>query len=222
MAKPESLICLCKNNKAMVFKFYKDLTLFVFDLRIKANVKDLLKSKKTAFKVLFLKNRISNLLKTQNNMKKSLLALGVAMIAFFSVNAQEITTGLDPKPSLAEIAFEKDVHDYGNIKQNANGNCEFKFKNTGKEPLIISMARGSCGCTVPDWPKEPIKPGESAVIKVNYDTKRVGPINKTVTITSNAKNESTKVLTIKGNVEAVAEETFPGKAPAGAPVENNK
>ncbi len=151
-------------------------------------------------------------------MKKSLLAFGVLIATIFStVQAQEA----EVKTSLAEIKFDKDVHDYGNIKQNANGTCEFKFKNTGKEPLIISMARGSCGCTVPEWPKEPIKPGESASIKVNYDTKRVGQISKTVTITSNAKNEPSKTLTIKGNVEAVPEsETFPGKpVPAGAPVE---
>jgi hypothetical protein len=157
-------------------------------------------------------------------MKKSLFAFGVVIATLFTTaKAQEITTGLEPKQSLAEITFEKDVYDYGNIKQGANGASEFKFKNTGKEPLIISMARGSCGCTVPEWPKEPIKPGETATIKVNYDTKRVGPINKTVTITSNAKTEPTKTLTIKGNVEAVPEgESFPGKAiPAGAPVERN-
>ena len=154
-------------------------------------------------------------------MKKVFLSIGLVMVTLFSVSAQEITTSPEAKPSLAEIDFEKEVHDYGNIKQNANGTCEFKFKNTGKEPLIISMARGSCGCTVPDWPKEPIKPGESGVIKVSYDTKRVGPINKNVTITSNANTNPSKVLRITGNIEAVAvEETFPGKTvPAGAPVE---
>jgi hypothetical protein len=156
-------------------------------------------------------------------MKRKLLAFGAILMMAFTVNSQEITTGLDVKQSLAEINFEKDVHDYGNIKQGANGTYEFKFKNSGKEPLIISMARGSCGCTVPEWPKEPIKPGESATIKVSYDTKRVGPINKTVTITSNAKNDPTKVLTIKGNVDATAaEEVFPGKpASSGAPVEKH-
>lgn len=154
-------------------------------------------------------------------MKKVFLTVGVVMITLFSVNAQEITTAPEAKASLAEITFENDVHDYGNIKQSANGVCEFKFKNTGKEPLIISMARGSCGCTVPEWPKEPIKPGESGVIKVSYDTKRTGPINKNVTITSNAKTAPTKVLRITGNVEAApVEETFPGKTvPSGAPVE---
>ena len=61
------------------------------------------------------------------------------------------------------------------------------FTNTGKEPLIIEKAKGSCGCTVPEWPKEPIAPGETAVIKINYDEKRVGPYTKSITITSNAK-----------------------------------
>ena len=75
--------------------------------------------------------------------------------------------------------------------------------NTGTDPLVISNARGSCGCTAPQWPQQPIKPGESSVIKVTYDSKRVGPINKSVTITSNAGNEPTKVLRITGNIEAV-------------------
>ena len=79
---------------------------------------------------------------------------------------------------------------------------EFKFTNTGTEPLIISNAKGSCGCTVPSWPKTPIKPGESAAIKVKYDSKRIGPINKSVTISSNASNEPTKVIRIKGMIEA--------------------
>jgi hypothetical protein len=106
------------------------------------------------------------------------------------------------KPSQAEIKFEKDVHDYGTIKQGANGSYEFKFKNTGKEPLIIRDAQGSCGCTVPEWPKAPIRPGETASIKVTYDTNRLGPIDKSVKISSNSKTESEKVLKIKGTVEA--------------------
>src|SRR4051812_4643232 len=64
-------------------------------------------------------------------------------------------------PNAPEISFENEIHDYGTIKQGANGACEFKFKNTGKEPLVISNARGSCGCTVPTWPKEPIMKGET-------------------------------------------------------------
>ncbi|HLP10948.1 MAG TPA: DUF1573 domain-containing protein [Flavobacteriales bacterium] len=110
---------------------------------------------------------------------------------------------------MAELTFQKEVHDYGNVKQGGNGDCEFKFTNTGSAPLIISNAVGSCNCTVPKWPKDPIMPGESGVIKVHYGTDRVGPINKTVTITANVEG-NTKVVRIKGNV--LAGET------AGAPV----
>lgn len=68
--------------------------------------------------------------------------------------------------------------DYGTIDHYADGNREFKFKNTGKEPLLITNCQGSCGCTVPTWPKEPIKPGASNVIKVHYATDRVGAFEK--------------------------------------------
>jgi hypothetical protein len=122
--------------------------------------------------------------------------------------------------SLADIKMDKMVHDYGTIQQGADGSCEFKFTNSGKEPLIITNCQGSCGCTVPQCPNEPILPGKSSVIKVKYDTNRIGGIYKTVTVTSNAKSGNV-VLTIKGNVEAKpVEETFPQNAtPAGAPVE---
>ena len=95
--------------------------------------------------------------------------------------------------------IEKEVHDFGKMKQHGDASTVFSFKNTGTEPLIISNAKGSCGCTVPTWPKEPIKPGESSVIKVKYDTKRLGAINKSVTITSNAATP-TKVVRIKGKI----------------------
>jgi hypothetical protein len=122
--------------------------------------------------------------------------------------------------SLADIKMDKMTHDYGNIQQGANGECEFKFTNTGKEPLVITNCQGSCGCTVPSCPKEPILPGKSAVIKVKYDTNRPGAIYKTVTVNSNAKSGNV-VLTIKGNVEVKpVEEAFPANpTPAGAPVE---
>ena len=102
--------------------------------------------------------------------------------------------------STAEIKFDKMVHDYGNIMQGDNGECVFKFKNVGKEPLIITMCQGSCGCTVPSFPKDPIAPGEKSVIGVKYDTTRQGAFTKNVTIKSNAVQGDTKVLTIKGNV----------------------
>lgn len=121
--------------------------------------------------------------------------------------------------SQAEMSFESEVHDFGTIEYAGNGTYEFKFKNTGKEPLIITDAKGSCGCTVPTYPKNtPIKPGESEAIKVTYDTKRAGNFTKTVTIHSNAKTPE-KVITIKGMVQAApVEEVFPsnGKKDDGA------
>lgn len=160
----------------------------------------------------------------------SLIILGLVVSTNSVINAQDkntktsASTAASPavNPNAAEIVFEKDLHDYGTIDQGANGVYEFKFTNKGKEPLIISKAVGSCGCTVPEWPKEPILPGASSKIKVSYDTKRIGPFNKTVTISSNAKTPD-KMLTIKGVVNAKPEEeTFPAKKTAGMPLENSK
>lgn len=97
------------------------------------------------------------------------------------------------------ITFEKVLHDFGDIEYEGNGTCEFYYKNTGKEPLVLENVRASCGCTIPEWSKEPLKKGKKAVIKVKYDTKRVGQFQKTITVVSNASN-STEQLTIKGNV----------------------
>ena len=152
-------------------------------------------------------------------MKKILLSFSVAALTIFSIQAQETKTDAPVivNPNAAVITFETDVIDYGTIEQCADGVREFKFKNTGKEPLIISNATGSCGCTVPTWSKEPILPGKSGVISVKYDTKRLGAINKSVTVTSNA-TEATKVLRIKGDI--IAPKTSPVKEGATGPVEH--
>lgn len=105
-----------------------------------------------------------------------------------------------PKVEGAGMVFESEVIDYGTIPHNADGKREFVFTNNGNKPLIITNATGSCGCTVPTYPKEPIAPGAKAVIGVKYATDRVGAFTKTVTITSNAEGQASKVLTIKGNV----------------------
>ena len=102
------------------------------------------------------------------------------------------------------ISVDKEVHDYGNIQQGANGTCEFVVTNTGDAPLILTNCKGSCGCTVPKCDTEPIKPGAKTTISVKYDTKRPGAINKSVTISSNATNAPEKVVRIKGTVEASA------------------
>lgn len=103
-----------------------------------------------------------------------------------------------------KIEFEASEIDYGKIQKDADGKREFKFTNTGDAPLIISAAKGSCGCTVPTYAKEPVMPGESSIIEVKYDTKRVGPFTKYVTLTTNATNETTTKLQIKGEVLAPA------------------
>lgn len=145
------------------------------------------------------------------------LFLSVVMVAFASLSlfAQDAAKTVASGP---EITVNKDVHDYGTIKQGGNGACEFKITNTGNAPLIISRAKGSCGCTVPEWPKEPILPGKSAIMTVRYDTKRVGPINKSVTITSNATNNGSLVVRIKGKVIASEhKESAPVKKATMAP-----
>lgn len=158
-------------------------------------------------------------------MKKIVLIVSVLACFTGFASAQEVvkdTLQPAPNPNAPEITFESDVHDYGTMKQGADGGSEFKFTNTGKEPLIIKNAAASCGCTVPEWPKEPILKGQKAVIKVHYDTKRVGAFTKTITITSNA-NTATKILTIKGTVEATeqTDQTVPFKKDMGAaPLEN--
>lgn len=123
----------------------------------------------------------------------STLALVLTTTFSFAQNANE-------NPNAPKINFAKEVINYGTIEKGANGVRNFEFTNAGKEPLIITKAKGSCGCTVPSWPKKPIAPGEKAKIKVKYDTKRVGPINKSVTVHSNAATP-VKVLRIKGKVE---------------------
>jgi hypothetical protein len=132
-------------------------------------------------------------------MKKLFLSLALAAAAF-GANAQ--TTAKPVGGTGPMISVDKESHDYGTISQGANGTCEFVVTNTGDQPLIITQCQGSCGCTVPKCDTEPIKPGQKSTITVKYDTNRVGPINKSVTITSNATNAPSKIVTIRGEVQA--------------------
>ncbi|MFD1096686.1 DUF1573 domain-containing protein [Salegentibacter chungangensis] len=99
----------------------------------------------------------------------------------------------------AKIEFKSETIDYGEIKKGSDGVRVFEFTNTGNAPLVIENVTSSCGCTIPKKPDGPIQPGETGQIEVKYDTKRVGPIRKTVTVYSNA-DEPTKALKIKGKV----------------------
>jgi len=101
--------------------------------------------------------------------------------------------------NLGVFDFNTETIDYGTINKNTDGNRSFTFKNTGDSPIIITSVKGSCGCTVATKPSKPIMPNETAEIGVKYDTKRVGPFSKTITVVSNA-SEKSKVLRIKGNI----------------------
>jgi hypothetical protein len=151
-------------------------------------------------------------------MKNLFLSIGLVVAGMFVSGNATAQVELSKGP---KIKFNKDQHDYGTVKYDGDGTCTFEFTNEGNEALVISNAKGSCGCTVPEWPKEPIAPGASASIKVKYDTKRPGAINKSVTVTSNAINDgydevtktNTRVLRIKGEVLPAPD--------SGAPVNNS-
>lgn len=141
-------------------------------------------------------------------MKKFILTFGLLIIAGTGLNliAQNEQPKIGDGPTLV---FKTEMHDYGKIDQHSDGVYEFEFTNTGSAPLVIEFAKGSCGCTVPLWPKEPIAPGASSKLKVEYDTKRIGEFSKTVTINSNATNvkDGISVIRIKGEVLNPAEAT---------------
>jgi ABC-type transport system substrate-binding protein len=159
-------------------------------------------------------------------MKRILSAFAFAALVSTFATAQQATTPATATPEVAVTAaatakvggpvmtFEKTEIDYGTIAQGADPLRRFKFKNTGTEPLVIKNARGSCGCTVPSFKKEPIAPGETSEIEVRYDTQRVGDFSKSVTIETN-EGEQARVLMIKGHVnEKVAEAGVPVNAPS--------
>ncbi len=108
----------------------------------------------------------------------------------------------DVVANTTEITFDRDTYDFGEIKAGDIVNYEFKFTNTGDHDLIVTSAKGTCGCTVPDWPKHPIKPGDSDVIKVQFNSKnKKGAQNKTVTVVANTKPSESQIF-IKGVVTA--------------------
>ncbi len=131
-------------------------------------------------------------------MKRSILTIAICLIGVLSLQAQK--GGKKEVDGGPKISFDKKVHDYGTIPKGGDGTCTFTVTNNGDEPLVINNCRGSCGCTVPNCPKKPIAPGESATIKVKYNTNRVGQINKSVSVKSNASNKPNATLRIKGKV----------------------
>ena len=98
------------------------------------------------------------------------------------------------------VSFEKDTYDFGKIEKGNIAKYQFKFTNTGDEPLIITNVRPSCGCTTPTWSKEPVAPGQSGYIEAAYNSNvGHGTFTKSITVTTNIPDQ-TKVLFIKGEV----------------------
>lgn len=142
-------------------------------------------------------------------MKKILVALmcfgfvSTAMLKPATAVAQEAAK---KNPNGPKFKFKGgDVHDFGEVPEGPNADHVFEFTNVGKEPLIIQNANASCGCTTPEWPKEPILPGKTGRIKVSFSTAGRGgqPFDKTVFLTSNAVHDRERYeLHIKGTVKA--------------------
>jgi len=169
---------------------------------------------------------------------KKFIAITAFCFGFVCVHAQTpatkpapAATTTTPAPAQAQTAsanlgykFDFMTHDYGTIQKGGDPYCQFQLTNTGKDALVITEAHGSCGCTVPEYSKEPIAPGKTVIIKVHYDTNRPGPFEKTVTVTFQGIT-APAVLHIHGVVEVPPADTpFPGPGTtpvsSGTPVNN--
>ena len=128
---------------------------------------------------------------------KNTIKIGMSLLVMFLFTNSYAQS---KERAIGELAFEKEVIDFGTINQNDNGLRVFKFTNTGNAPVVISKVKTSCGCTLASKPEKAVLPGETAQIEVNYDTKKLGKFSKGVTVISNAKR-SNLVLTIKGEVK---------------------
>ena len=107
----------------------------------------------------------------------------------------------ESKKANSKIEFEITSYDFGKIAFGSDGTCVFKFKNDSKNSLVINVVRTSCGCTNPEWPKDPLEYGNSGEIKITYNTKIIGSFQKSITVFSNAENSPVKLL-IKGEVQS--------------------
>jgi len=127
--------------------------------------------------------------KNSIEMKKAIFTIVAVMFFAIASHAQGV------------LKFETESHDFGDLQEGPVATYSFKVTNTGTAPVVISRAMASCGCTTPEWSKDPILPGASSSIKVGYNTSgRPGAFAKTITVTSNAENSSV-ILRINGNVK---------------------
>src|SRR5258708_6231337 len=128
-------------------------------------------------------------------MKKLMFIAALALIA----NVGFSQTGTTPKTDVGEFEWTASTHDFGKIKQGVPVTFEFKFTNKGKSPLVITNAQGSCGCTTPNWTRDPVMPGGEGVVKATFNASAAGPFDKTVTVTANIDG-GVVILHIKGEV----------------------
>ncbi len=140
-------------------------------------------------------------------MKKLMLSL---IVMLFAVLSFQLTASAQGAPTTT-VEFEELEWDFGEITQGDKVTHIFKFTNTGNEPLILNSAKGSCGCTVPEWPKEPILPGEGGEIKVTFNSKgKKGKQTKSVTLTGNTDPNPVRLL-VKAQINIVAEDPKAGE-----------
>lgn len=137
---------------------------------------------------------------------KKFVVIAIALLFCFNIDfAQTTEHKTDPKtdPNAPEISFTALEHNFGKLKNGADCSFEFEFKNTGVNDLVLTNVRPTCGCTIAQGWQEigPVKKGKSAKVKISYDSKRTGPFTKSITVTSNAKNDPVS-LTIKGEIDA--------------------
>lgn len=142
-------------------------------------------------------------------MKKIVLIIGIALMAWTTNAQQNITPGTATNGPV--ITFTTLIHDFGDrLLEDKNVEYEFEFTNTGNEPLVLSNVQANCGCTVPKWSQTPVLPGQKGTINAKYTTtNRAGSFYKQITVLSNALNGN-QILTIKGNITNTSGSAMPG------------
>ncbi len=129
----------------------------------------------------------------------STFLFGLFLLSFGAVNAQNAVAASVPNAE-ALISWSTEIYEFGSIEQNVPATAEFVLTNEGKQPLIITDVKKTCGCTVPAYNDEPIMPGESSTIKATYNAKKAGPFTKTVKVYTTLSDQPI-LLKLKGNVE---------------------
>ncbi len=133
-------------------------------------------------------------------MKKLNLLLSILLFAVVCTAQQQASTPAKP----TDIVFEKTVHDFGDIPYKSDAKVTYTFKNISSKPIALTNVRASCGCTTPEWSKEPIAKKKKGKIVVSYDTNRIGSFNKTISVFTD-RQEHPIQLQVKGNVLPPAE-----------------